>query len=119
MSASKAKGTSWESAIVNYLRDHGAPHAERRTLTGGKDKGDITGIPGLIIEAKNTTRHDWSTWIDEAQTEANNVAPDTLAIVWAKRRGKTSPAHAYVMLTGDQLVRLLTEAGYLTETPTP
>lgn len=113
MSKSKDAGTRWESAIVTYLREHGAPHAERRTLTGGKDKGDIAGIPGVVIEAKNAARQDWSTWVDEAQTEAANVAPGTLAIVWAKRRGRSSPGNGYVMLTGAQLVQLLTEAGYL------
>lgn len=113
MSASKTKGTAWETAIVNYLRNHGAPHAERRALSGAKDKGDIIGIPSVVIEAKNAARQDWSTWIDEAQTEAANVAPGTLAIVWAKRRGRSSPGHGYVMLTGAQLVQLLTEAGYL------
>lgn len=112
MSASKAKGTAWESAIVAYLREHGAPHAERRTLTGAKDKGDISGIPGLVIEAKNAARADWATWVDEATKEATNVAPGTLGVVWAKRRGRTSPADGYVMLTGAQLVTLLAEAGY-------
>jgi hypothetical protein len=113
VSASKAKGTAWESAIVAYLREHGAPHAERRALHGNKDMGDISGIPGLVVEAKSAARQDWSTWVDEAEAEAANVAPGTLAAVWAKRRGKTSPGSGYVMLTGYQFVQLLVAAGYV------
>jgi hypothetical protein len=47
VSKSRAKGTSWESAIVTYLIEQGWPHAERRALAGALDKGDITGLPGV------------------------------------------------------------------------
>lgn len=33
MSASKDRGTRWETAVVRWLRDHGFPHAERRALS--------------------------------------------------------------------------------------
>lgn len=47
MSASKRKGTSFETAVVGYLRDeHGLP-VERRALRGTRDCGDITGLPRL------------------------------------------------------------------------
>lgn len=112
MSRSKAKGTAWETTIVTYLREHGVPHAERRALAGTLDRGDIAGIPGVVIEAKSAARLDLAGWLAEAETErANDNA--THGIVWAKRTGRTSPADGYVVMSGATLVQLLTEAGYI------
>lgn len=46
------KGTSAESAVVGYLREHGWPSAERRALRGTLDCGDVTGTPSLAWEVK-------------------------------------------------------------------
>jgi hypothetical protein len=37
MSASRRKGTAWESRVVEYLKEHGFPYAERRALCGTSD----------------------------------------------------------------------------------
>lgn len=111
MSKSKAKGTAWESAIVKHLQGHGFPHAERRTLSGSEDKGDINAAPGLVIEAKNQSRHSFAEWLDEAIAEAKN-ADDAVGMVWAHRRGKSSPADAYVVTDGATFTRLLRMAGF-------
>lgn len=113
MSASKRKGTSWEAALVAYLREHGAPHAERRALGGAKDRGDIAGIPGVVIEAKSAARLELAGWLAEAEAERANDGAD-LGVVWAKRKGKGSPADGYAVMDGATLVRLLRAAGYLT-----
>lgn len=115
MSASKAKGTRWESAIVDYLRANGAPHAERRALGGAKDRGDIAGIPGVVIEAKSHTGMRLADWIAEAETERVNAGAD-LAVVWHHRRGKASAGDGYVTMDGRTFVRLLRAAGYIAET---
>ena len=44
-------------------------------------------------------------------TEGRNAHAD-VAAVWAHRRGKGSPGDAYVVMTGEQFVRLLRAAGY-------
>ena len=111
MSASKRKGTAWESAIVAFLRDKGFPYAERRALSGTLDKGDLTGIPGLVVEAKHVARTDLSGWLDEAEQERDNANAEVGA-VWMKRRGFTSPGRAYVVLSGDDFVSLLFAAGF-------
>lgn len=113
MSRSKAKGTAWETAIVNHLRTHGAPHAERRALGGSQDRGDIAGIPGVVIEAKSAARIDLATWIDEVTKEQANDGAQ-VGVVLAKRRGKTSPDAAYAVMTGATLLHLLAAAGYIT-----
>jgi Holliday junction resolvase len=112
MSASRAKGTAWESAIVTFLQNQGWPHAERRALNGAKDRGDIvTGVPGLIVEAKNEKRYQLGEWVNEANTEAANAGAE-LGVVWAHRKGKASAGDGYVIMTGATFARLLKAAGW-------
>ena len=111
MSASKQTGTAWETAIVRYLRERGFPGAERRALAGNKDLGDITGIVGLMVEAKAAKRHDLAGWSNEAAAQAINCKADMWA-VWIKRPRHTSPAAGYVLLDGERFVSLLLDAGY-------
>lgn len=111
MSASKRKGTSWESAIVAYLCEQGWPAAERRALAGALDRGDIAGVPGVAIEAKSVQTVKLAQFIDEAEAERANAGAKVGA-VWMKRRGKTSPAAGYVVMHGAQFVDLLKGAGY-------
>ena len=114
MSRSRAKGTSWESAIVTYLRANGVPHAERRALNGSRDRGDLAGLPGVVCEAKSAARLELAVWLAEAEAERVNDGAD-IAFVWHKRRGKTSAADGYVTMTGATLVALLRAAGYIAE----
>lgn len=111
MSRSKQKGTAWETAIVRYLTEHGFPHTERRALTGSQDRGDIAGVPGWVLEAKNCGRDALGGWIDEALTEQANDGADYCA-VWHHRRGKAGPGDGFVTMTGATFVRLIRQAGY-------
>ena len=111
MSRSRAKGTSWESKIVEFLQASGWPHAERRALQGAKDKGDISGLPGVCIEAKNEKAITLATYIKEVEEEKINSGA-TVAFAWIKRRGKASAADGYVVMTGQQAVELLKAAGW-------
>lgn len=116
MSASMRKGTAWETAVVQFLKENGVPYAERRAKNGSKDRGDIAGIPGVVIECKNERAITLAAYADEATTEAiNDDAP--VAVAWIKRRGKASPGSAYVLLDGDTLVHLLAAAGYIAMEP--
>lgn len=110
--SARAKGTRWESAIVDYLRTNGVPHAERRALNGSQDRGDVAGIPGLVIEGKNTARAELAGWLDEAEAERVNAGA-AVAVVWHKRRGRASPGDGFVTMSGATLVRLLADAGYI------
>ncbi len=111
MSRSKATGTAWETRVVQYLRECGWPQAERRALSGAQDKGDLLGIPGLVIEAKACTKHSLAEWLDEATVERDN-ANARHGVVWFKRRGYTSPGRAFVLMDGETFTNLLAEAGY-------
>lgn len=108
MSASKRKGTAAESAVVQYLQAMGFTQPERRTLAGAKDRGDIAGLPGVVIEVKNCARQELAGWVGEAETERDNDGA-SLGAVWHKRRGKGHPANWFVTMTGEQFVFLLRE----------
>lgn len=111
MSRSKQKGTKFETAIVGYVAEHGFPHAERRALSGTQDRGDLAGIPGWVIEAKNCATATLAAWVDEMLAEVANDGA-AYGAVWHHRRGKASPADAYVTMTGAMFVRLIRQAGY-------
>lgn len=108
MSASKAKGTAWETLICRYLTESGFPAIERRALNGATDKGDIAGLP-LVIEAKNCKATALAAWVDEATAEARNAGVP-VGVVWHHRRGKASPADGFVTMSGAAFVELLRQA---------
>lgn len=108
---SKQKGTGWETAIVKYLQDSHWPHAERRTLQGRYDRGDIAGVPAVMIEAKAAKRIQLGLWWDETLVEKANDGAD-IGALWIKRPGKASAGDGLVVLSGEDFVQLLVAAGY-------
>ncbi len=106
MNPSKAKGTKFESDVVAYLRDHGFPNAERRTLHGNQDQGDIAGIEDWVLELKATKTIDLAGALTEAEVEQENAGVSHCAAIH-KRRRKTDPGDAYVTMTLRQFVQLL------------
>lgn len=59
--------------VVGYLNDHGYPNAERRRLKGAKDEGDITGIPGVVIEVKGDRSNRIAEWRGETTDDMVNA----------------------------------------------
>lgn len=111
MSKSRQKGTSWETALCRFLTEEGFPHVERRALAGTSDRGDIAGIPGWVLEAKNCRKVELAAWVDEAALEQANDGAEFSA-VWHHRVGKAHPSAGYVTMSGATFVRLLRSAGY-------
>ena len=110
MSKSKAKGTAFETLVVNYLRNT-YPNVERRTLSGVQDKGDITGTNNkLVWECKDHKTLNFSGWLNEAEIERQNAKAE-FGIVVAKRRGHGNAGSQYVVITLDTLIKLLEKAG--------
>lgn len=73
----KAKGTSAETAVVEYLRVNGWPRAERRALTGSMDKGDVANVWGLAIEVKYANAGmKVGPWLVETGIERINAGAD-------------------------------------------
>lgn len=107
----KIKGTAGESAVVAYLRTAGFPYAERLALQGGKDRGDITGIPGIVIEVKAVQEYSFNSWLREARIERDNAAAD-FGIVVAKPRmvGTTRTGQWYALMYAYDYLALLSQA---------
>lgn len=76
MTKPKAKGTAAETAVVGLLKATYWPYAERRALSGNKDKGDTTGHPGFIIEVKAAKAHPVPAWLRETELERHNDKAD-------------------------------------------
>lgn len=111
----KQKGTAGESAVVSFLRTVGFPWAERLALQGGKDRGDITGIPGIVIEVKACQEYAFSAWLTEAGVERENAKAD-FGFVAAKPRlvgtGRTGQWYALMYQAAwDELVALAQPVG--------
>ncbi len=107
--SAKKAGTEAETAVVAYLKANGWEWAERRAKNGNKDRGDIQGIPGVVIEVKNVAKLDLAGWVKEAETERANDGA-WIGVVWHKRRGKSDPADWYVTMTGATFTELIREA---------
>ncbi|MEV7267085.1 hypothetical protein AB0N38_26335 [Micromonospora aurantiaca] len=91
-------GTAAESATVKYLAANGFPHAERRSLRGALDAGDVTGCPGICIEvkggdaARNASDLQIERWMAEVTRERENAKADVGLLV--VQRAGVGPANA-------------------------
>jgi len=97
----KQIGTAAETAVVRAARTRGFPHADRLTLTGNKDRGDISLTPGVIVEvkggekARNASDLDIERWLTETDRERNHANAD-VALLVTQRRGVGAPnAHRW------------------------
>lgn len=111
MSKERQKGTAWETATVNFLREQGFVHAERRALHGATDLGDITGVPGVVFECKSHKTYKLGEWADETAEERDNAKAD-VGVLIVKRVGKAGADKGYWIMSAEDGAFLLKEAGY-------
>ena len=109
---SKQKGTSAETAVVKYLIANGFPEAERRTLSGAYDKGDISGIFDVVLEVKNHKTMTLGQWMEELKVEVENANAETGAVIH-KRKGTTDVSEWYASMPFWMYLYLLKDAGYI------
>jgi hypothetical protein len=111
---SKARGTSFESLIRDYLQHEWSPDIDRLPLSGRTDRGDIgnfrVGGRLVAVECKRHSRMDLGTWVFEAQREAEAYGA-FVGVVVHKRRGKGRAGDQYVTLTLEDFVAVLAVAG--------
>ena len=85
-------GTHTESAVVRYLRTAGFPHAERRSLRGTLDAGDITGCIGTAWSVKGGMMACGASdalverWLDQLDLQRRN-AHAQVGVLVLQRRG--------------------------------
>lgn len=149
MTDSRAKGARFEQNLAAYLRQWW-PAARRAVAAGWRngttdmaDPGDIAGVPGLIISAKDVNADTerqagtWRRWWGELDAMLA-ADPAALGVIVVKRPGHPDPADAWAHLQladfsdllgggtarrdpirvrlGD-LVELLVAAGYARKVP--
>lgn len=107
---SKAKGTRWETEVVNYLAGQLNYPVERRALHGTGDRGDIliTGGPGADFALECKAVADWSKklsgFMREAEQEAVNAGVPYGACIIKRRQH--SVADAYVVMSLSQFAEM-------------
>jgi hypothetical protein len=106
-----ALGTNWENKIVQYLNDNGYPYVERRRTAGSHDRGDIAGIPGVVIEAKAAKRLELGAWLRELDNEIEQDHADT-GCLWVKQHGKSSAADGFIVMHPGIWLPLMRKAGW-------
>lgn len=137
----KQIGTAAETAVVRAARTRGFPMADRLTLTGAHDRGDIGLCPGVVVEvkggeaAKTASDGQIDAWLDETETERHHAGAAHAFLV-VQRRGVGAPNahrwwawwrlgwipgpelgnpatdHTPVRMTLDHALQLLRAAGY-------
>lgn len=114
----KAKGRMVEQALVAYLRDHGYPYAERRRLSGAHDRGDIAGVPGVVIEVKSAAEWKPVQWCRELVTEMHNDGA-AAGFVAARPKATPDPEQWIALLPLPLVLELLRAAGHAAPTEPP
>lgn len=102
----KAKGTRFETAVVDFLRAAGI-RAYRPAQSGFRDHGDIHGVSPFVIQAK-----DWRDvtsalreGLDGVQLQVRN-AGETYGVAVVKRARKPA-ADAYAVMRLEDLSKLI------------
>jgi hypothetical protein len=115
----KAKGTSFEVLVRDYLIGKGFIHAHRPALSGGNDTGDINGIARkatlrkVAVQCKNQKAFQLSQWLNDTVEQAERLGGAVPALV-VKRPGKGEKAlgDSYVVMRLEDFTELLSEADY-------
>jgi len=110
---SKAKGTRWEVRLRDHFRANGAPHCERLAQGGTQDRGDLTGLPGVVIEAKARKTLALAEWCDELRVEMRNADAQIGAVLVPRRNHQVGDGYAVVPI--DVFTLLLQQAGWIGE----
>lgn len=116
-SKARAKGTSFETLIKEYLWSKGFKKARRSALAGAEDTGDIHGLENpnrqVCIQCKNDRSFNFSGWLNDTVQQAERLS-GALPVLVVKRQGKgaKSVGESYAVMRLDDLVSLLEEAHY-------
>jgi len=116
----KSKGTSFETAIVGWLKEQGFPHARRTALAGAADSGDIHGVvqrttlAEVAIQCKNQKSFDFSGWLNATVEQAERLGPLGVPLLVVKRPGKGAKAlgDSYAVMRLSDMVLLLQDAQF-------
>ena len=117
----KAKGTAFETLIVNYLKENNFPNARRTALAGENDSGDIHGVAQafevspkeVAIQCKNQKSFKLSEWLNatvEQATKLRNGVP--LLVVKRPGKGEKALGESYAVMRLEDMLKLLRDAHF-------
>lgn len=124
MNRPRALGTMAESAVVAFLRANGFLQAERRSLKGSLDQGDVTGTPGLCWEVKyGNGGIRMGAWVAQTEIERLNAGADFgILVIKPRGLGARSTGRWYAVMSVpsfDQMVgKIETKGWYMVGDPT-
>lgn len=113
-SPQKRKGNSAELAVACWLKDWGWLNAERSRSGWHDDRGDIDGLPGVVIEVKNEKRIDIPGYLAELEVEMDNADAWTGTCI-VKRRGSTDVDNWYAIMPAHVWAELMTLVDFPTK----
>ena len=87
------RGADWEQKVADYLKEV-FPRAERRVKNGRYDRGDITGIPNVVIECKAERVIDIPGYLGELELEMENDGAAFGFVFIKNRRHGTEDGYA-------------------------
>ena len=87
------KGADWEQKVAEYLKEE-FPMVERRVKNGRLDRGDITGIPNVVIECKAERTIDIPGYLGELALEMENAGAPFGFVFVKNRRHSTEDGYA-------------------------
>lgn len=107
------KGSAWESTCVAFLKDI-FPLCERRVKNGRLDRGDVTGIPNVVIECKAERTIALPEYLDELEIEQSNDEALFGFVFVKNRRHSVDDGYAVMSIrSAKRLLALLRDQGLL------
>lgn len=101
---SNPNGTRWETRLVKWFNENGWPYVERRARSGRNDRGDLAGLPGICVEAKNVKALSLAKWMDEALVEQVNAGAQFTCVIFPRKNCETK--RAYVLMELEQFAKM-------------
>lgn len=110
MTARTRRGAATQTILANHLQHHGWPYAQ--STGAGRSGPDITGTPGVAVEVKARADFKPLAWLKQAK-QGRGTITDLPCVVWRPNGyGAAKVGEWPVMLTVDDFVDLLRDAGY-------
>lgn len=116
---SRAKGVTAEQQLAAYLRAFGEPWSDaRRSVSAGwrngdarqPDRGDLTGVPGLCVQAKNLKRPLVGKLLADTWHEVRDqavAAGGLIPIIVEKRTGSADPGRWWLWMSAADYVEVI------------
>lgn len=104
----KYRGYETQGWLAEWFKARGWPYAE--AVGAGRPGVDVTGMPGIAVEAKARAKFEPKAWLRQATGERRHGIP--VAIFRCNGQGKAAMAEWGALLTLADFTQLIREAGY-------